>query len=214
MIRLLIAFLLSCSVAMAGQGMGPGPGVKGYAPTFAVSDDFGADTIANYTNISGTMAISGGKAIGTAWETNITYHETATGNNNHWVSGDCTAGASDNSCIIVGSSGTGTEYYFAEIVGGTLYIKSGDANWSTNYVGSYTNGTVYNVAVQIDTDGSSHARINAWVGGTQVITDQSDSGDNVTRGQYVGIRTKNNSTSNTATYTTDTLRGNSGAYTP
>lgn len=30
MIRILIAFLLSCSVAMAGQGMGPGPGVKAY----------------------------------------------------------------------------------------------------------------------------------------------------------------------------------------
>jgi hypothetical protein len=181
--------------------------------SFAVDDTFTTDTIANYTNISGTMAISGGKAIGAAWETNITYHETATGSNNHWVSGDCTAGAGDNSCLIVGSNGT--QYYFIEISSGTIYIKSNaDANWSTNYAGSYTNGTVYTVAVQIDTDGSSHARFNAWVGGTQVITNVSDTGDNVARGQYVGVRTKNNSTANTSTYTTDNLKGNSGTYTP
>jgi hypothetical protein len=211
MLKYILALLLLLPAQVWG-GVFVGFGQS--AASYAVDDNFSTNTIENYTNITGTMSISGGKAIGTAWETNITYHETATGNNNHWVSGDCTAGASDNSCLILGSSGTGTEYYFVEIVGGSLVIKSGDANWSTSYAGSYTNGAVYSVAVQIDTDGSSHARFNAWVGGSRVITNASDTGDNVTRGQYVGVRTKNNSTSNTATYTTDNLKGNSGTYTP
>lgn len=37
-LRILTAIILSCSVAMAGQGMGPGPGVKGYSAGDTYSD--------------------------------------------------------------------------------------------------------------------------------------------------------------------------------
>lgn len=182
----------------------------GQSASLAIDDNFSTDTSANYTNIAQTLSISGGAAHGTAWETTIAYHETATGSNNHWVKGDCVAGASDNGGLILGSNGT--QYYFAEIANGTLYIKSYNANWSTNYAGSYTNGTTYNVAVQIDTDGSNHARFNAWVNGSQVITNVSDAGDNVTRGQYVGVRIKR--TGSNTDVTVDNLQGNSGTYSP
>lgn len=188
--------------------------------TLVIDDNFATDTVANYTNIisavpsvsQGTLGISGGAAHGsTAWQTTVAYHETPTGSNDHWVRGTCTAGVSDNACLILGSNGT--QYYFVEMVGGSLYIRSNDVDYSASYVGGYTAGSTHDVAVQIATDGSAHAVFTAFVDGSQVtLGNATDLGNNVVRGQYIGVRIKRG-TSNTD-YSVDNLKANSGVYVP
>lgn len=175
-----------------------------------ISDDFSSDTTANYTNIIQTLSISGGVAHGTVWENNTAaYHETTTGSNDHWVSATCTAGDTDSACVMLGSNGT--DYYFSEFAGGVFKIWSSVGSYSVVYNGSYADGA-HTVAIQIDTDGSSHPRFNAWIDGVQRITNDSDTADSITRGPYVGLRFDRGTTG--VDVTVDNLAAGSGVYTP
>ena len=174
-----------------------------------ISDDFSSDTTANYTNIIQTLSISGGVAHGTVKNNTVAYHETTTGGNDHWVSATCTAGDTDSACVMLGSNGT--DYYFSEFAGGVFKIWSSVGSYSVVYNGSYADGA-HTVAIQIDTDGSSHPRFNAWIDGVQRITNDSDTADSITRGPYVGLRFDRGTTG--VDVTVDNLAAGSGVYTP
>jgi len=182
-------------------------------PAATILDDFSSDTTANYTNITQTLSISGGAAHGTAWE-NVTaaYHETTTGSNDHWVKGTCSINSdgTDSACLLVGSNGT--QYYHTVFAGGDFKIYSTPGSYVDIYDGTYANSSTHDVAVQIDTDGSSHARFNVWIDGVQIFTNVYDPTDAVTRGPYVGMYIDRGNTNDDVTV--DNLEGDAGAYTP
>ncbi len=177
---------------------------------FAITEDF--SDCSDWTTIGDhAISCSGGAADGVDWFISISRHNTPTGSNDHWVAATCSIHSNgyDSATLILGSNGT--DWYESYFEGGTFYIRSGNQNWSCNYAGSYSSGS-HTVAIQIDTDGSGHARFNAWIDGVQSITNESDTGDNVTRGQYVGVRIDKNGTKDDVTI--DDLIADAGSYTP
>lgn len=191
----------------AGGTFGYGAGAS--APVgLEIEEDFASCT--DWTVFYGTLTCSSGAAHAGAWDSVEARYTDATTSNDHWAEATCmVSGTGDSSGLIIGCSSS-SEYYYTDFADGVFRIMAKGGDWSTTYDGSYTNGT-YVVAVQIDTSGG-HARLNAWVGGSKVITDQIDTGDHVTRGAYVGMFVDRDTAN--ADVTLSAFSASAGSYTP
>lgn len=120
-----------------------------------ISDDFSADTSANYTAIKNGISISGGVLHGsTNWVENYAYHETSIGSDNHYVQGDIVVAAWENGSAVGlrcnGTTGylvrlqTDNKFVLYKFNGTTLELVS-----TINLLASVTDATAYTVKITV-----------------------------------------------------------------
>lgn len=194
-----------------------GSGVSLTPPT-DISDDFSSDTSANYTNITGTIVISGGTIGGAStWSSNYAYHETPTGSNDHYIKGKIQTAAADIDGSIIGLRCNGTTGYYVNINNDATRLMLYSFNGST--VTSGPDGATYkpitgssgagSYTVKLTISGSTiHAYIDLDNNG--VFTDANEdlgvwSGLSYTTGQYVVVGALRGSNNND--YRVDDLSG-------
>jgi hypothetical protein len=156
----------------------------GPEPTMAISDNFSSDTSANYTALTGGISISGGAAHGgSAWASNILYHETSLGSAAQDVQADISFVANDSGGVIVryDTAATPDSFYVALFQTGVIILRKYSGTTPTfveQYNGSYANGTY---TVRVVADGTS---IKVYVDGTERI---SVTDSTYTAGNYCGV---------------------------
>jgi len=194
---LTLAFFLP-TLTFAGQGMGPGPGFKTYsAASSGISDDFSADTSANYTAITGTINIAAGTIGGDSnWQYNYFYNKTATGSNDHFVQADLApseATSAGGALLLLRSDGT------------TGYIVNVTSGVERIYLRRFNGGTVTDIdwISTIDAIANQVYRVKVSVSGStfSFYIDHNSDGDfddaneslgtktdaTYSTGQYIGI---------------------------
>lgn len=181
MIQLLIAFLLSCSVAMAGQGMGPGPGVKGY--TVNDTETFEGTGRPSGWSIPGvgtwnfdytSTVLSGEQSFRYTYATNTAtyqYSNSFTSSNDVWLT--ClirvvTNTASTSGVNIIGlASGTTSQAYIQLNTTGVVRVFSGANNAAGD---TLTTGTTYKLWLHVKGNSGASNITEVWITDTSTTT--------------------------------------------
>ena len=165
---------LLASLALSGTGTASG-----------ISDTF--DTLANWTNIAGTISVSGGKGHGTAgYSTTTSYKNIALGSNDHWAQADVVLTSPDYASLILASNGT--TFYYVSVTATAVEVRASNGSWGGSYATTNANGT-YTIKAQVTTNGSSQPVFAVWVNGTPItLSAHTDTINTNGRGQYVGVR--------------------------
>ena len=154
------------------------------APVSGISDDFSADSSADYTAITGGMSVAGGSAGGTAWAKSYLYHETSLATADQNVRADVAYNGTVDSGGIIFRADTGGTGYQALLANGRIILYS------------FTGTTLTFVAQSADnTRTSGTYNIRATISGTAINIYENGSGAAIisttdatySAGNYCGI---------------------------
>ena len=149
---------------------------------YAIDDDFGSDTSANYTSIVNGITITSGAVYGsTNWADNLVYHETAL-SSDHWVQAVC-----ENATVgpIIGYDSSGNDGYAVYISGGYTQVRYLTDGAVGNDACTDSNASAESMPYTIKVNWNGSNDMDVWVNGTQYVTNCNPSTDY--NGTFVGL---------------------------